>query len=104
LTIKATRSPPGAKQANFYSPTLGLRRIASSQFATASPLIFAFLDLPARPTRKLGLDMCSFVQSFSSTVSAIARMEIDNDGAPQWVWYDDHEEPSKIEPAQASAR
>jgi hypothetical protein len=27
--------------------------------------------------------MCSFVQSFSSTVSAIARMERDNDGAPQ---------------------
>jgi hypothetical protein len=31
------------------------------------------------------LDMCSFVQSFSSTVSAIARMKRDNDGAPQWA-------------------
>jgi hypothetical protein len=29
--------------------------------------------------------MCSFVQSFSSTVSAIARMERNNDGAPQWA-------------------
>ena len=132
------------------------------QFATVSPLTFAFLDLPARPTRKLGFDgssqelpeqpvhhlwrillrplrdtrqpfdaqiadialsaietretlryilfapndqrwrinrrniaggqdstprhaMCSFVQSYSSTVSAIARMERDNDGAPQWA-------------------
>jgi hypothetical protein len=85
LTIKATRSPPGAKQANFYSATDGPRRIALCQFATASPLTFAFLDRPVRPTRKLGLDMCSFVQSFSSTVSAIARMERNNDGAPQWA-------------------
>jgi hypothetical protein len=48
--------------------------------------------------------MCSFAQSFSSTVTAIASMEIDNHGAPQWRWKDDRMEPSRIESALPLAR
>jgi hypothetical protein len=48
--------------------------------------------------------MCSFAQSFSSTVISIASMESENHGAPQWAWKDDRMEPSRIESALASAR
>jgi hypothetical protein len=47
--------------------------------------------------------MCSFAQSFSSTVASIANMEKDNHGALQWAWKDDRMEP-KQEPALAFAR
>jgi hypothetical protein len=48
--------------------------------------------------------MCSFAQSFSSTITSIASMERDNHGAPQRAWKNDRMEPSRIESALASAR